>query len=234
MNKQNILFELEKEFSIYNGQLNDSIKEAKLNRIPLFIKLNKIDELKKELMMTIATQPHLKLSPAFFENIQKMYQVSIGNFSNVKSLVQDQEIELKPVSELVATDIENSSIVWSIHKSFRGVGRCFICGRELTDQRSIDRGIGPICFERVGGFNPLSQEEKQLSGWVDANYRLFQKRRSRVSSYKVLKETEKGIFIQVNFENGEFFQKWGAKRNMVYYNQNLFVKNNFAGLSFIR
>jgi hypothetical protein len=30
-------------------------------------------------------------------------------------------------------------------------GSCGCCGRELTDPESIERGIGPICWER-GGF----------------------------------------------------------------------------------
>jgi len=28
-------------------------------------------------------------------------------------------------------------------------GRCAACGRELTDDESIRRGLGPICYERV-------------------------------------------------------------------------------------
>lgn len=30
-------------------------------------------------------------------------------------------------------------------------GVCGICGRPLTDEESIDRGIGPVCIERIGG-----------------------------------------------------------------------------------
>lgn len=30
------------------------------------------------------------------------------------------------------------------------IGRCGICGRTLTDPESIERGIGPICAEKVG------------------------------------------------------------------------------------
>jgi hypothetical protein len=29
-------------------------------------------------------------------------------------------------------------------------GECSCCGRELTDPRSIERGIGPICAEKFG------------------------------------------------------------------------------------
>lgn len=30
-------------------------------------------------------------------------------------------------------------------------GRCAVCHRELSDQDSVDRGIGPICFDRMFG-----------------------------------------------------------------------------------
>lgn len=33
----------------------------------------------------------------------------------------------------------------------RHEGRCGRCGRELTEPTSIDRGIGPDCWERMGG-----------------------------------------------------------------------------------
>lgn len=29
-------------------------------------------------------------------------------------------------------------------------GRCAVCNRELTDEESIERGIGPVCAERMG------------------------------------------------------------------------------------
>ena len=32
----------------------------------------------------------------------------------------------------------------------RRTGNCAACGRELTVKESIDRGIGPICFEKWG------------------------------------------------------------------------------------
>jgi len=30
--------------------------------------------------------------------------------------------------------------------------RCKMCGRELTDQVSVDRGIGPECIKRLKAF----------------------------------------------------------------------------------
>lgn len=29
-------------------------------------------------------------------------------------------------------------------------GRCAVCNRELTDEESIERGIGPVCADRMG------------------------------------------------------------------------------------
>jgi hypothetical protein len=29
-------------------------------------------------------------------------------------------------------------------------GRCAVCMRELSDPESIERGIGPVCAERMG------------------------------------------------------------------------------------
>lgn len=36
---------------------------------------------------------------------------------------------------------------------FWHAGRCCICGRTLTVPESIDRGIGPECFGKMGGFD---------------------------------------------------------------------------------
>ena len=33
----------------------------------------------------------------------------------------------------------------------RETGSCSCCGRELTNQQSLDLGIGPICLDRLGG-----------------------------------------------------------------------------------
>lgn len=59
-------------------------------------------------------------------------------FSNVDSLVIDKlhEIFDDPIGEAI--------------KHGKGSGECSCCGRELTDQESIDRGIGPICAKNWG------------------------------------------------------------------------------------
>lgn len=36
--------------------------------------------------------------------------------------------------------------------SVKHEGKCCRCGRTLTDPISIDRGVGPECWEKMGGF----------------------------------------------------------------------------------
>ena len=50
--------------------------------------------------------------------------------------------------ELLAID---SDPVGKAREHGRLTGRCSICGRELTDPISVERGIGPICITRWGG-----------------------------------------------------------------------------------
>jgi hypothetical protein len=49
-------------------------------------------------------------------------------------------------------------LLWTIDRSDRipfdkvkiiHHGRCAVCGKPLTDELSIERGIGPICYKRV-------------------------------------------------------------------------------------
>jgi hypothetical protein len=32
----------------------------------------------------------------------------------------------------------------------RLTGACALCGRDLTDQASVDRGVGPVCAKKFG------------------------------------------------------------------------------------
>jgi hypothetical protein len=45
----------------------------------------------------------------------------------------------------VAADPEQAAVAYG--KRF---GQCSVCARELTNEDSINRGIGPICAERFG------------------------------------------------------------------------------------
>lgn len=47
--------------------------------------------------------------------------------------------------EAVAVDPMGQAVMYG-----RAVGRCSCCGRELTDPKSIEMGIGPICAEKWG------------------------------------------------------------------------------------
>lgn len=40
-------------------------------------------------------------------------------------------------------------------------GSCSYCGRELTDELSIQRGIGPICMGRLAGTIPVLKDWKE-------------------------------------------------------------------------
>ena len=58
---------------------------------------------------------------------------------------RDCTSEAKERIVAVATDPKQAAIAYG--KRF---GACAVCGRELTDGDSIDRGIGPICSEKYG------------------------------------------------------------------------------------
>lgn len=58
---------------------------------------------------------------------------------------RDCTAEAKERIVAVATDPKQAAIAYG--KRF---GACAVCGRELTDGDSIDRGIGPICSEKYG------------------------------------------------------------------------------------
>ena len=53
--------------------------------------------------------------------------------------------EVKAVLEAAANDPLSAAIRYG-----KVSGECSCCGRELTDPRSIDRGIGPICATKFG------------------------------------------------------------------------------------
>lgn len=49
------------------------------------------------------------------------------------------------ILELIAADPAAASLAYG-----RELGHCGVCGRTLTHPESIDRGIGPICAEKMG------------------------------------------------------------------------------------
>ena len=58
---------------------------------------------------------------------------------------RDCTAEAKERIVAVASDPKQAAIAYG--KRF---GSCAVCGRELTDGSSIDRGIGPVCAEKYG------------------------------------------------------------------------------------
>jgi hypothetical protein len=53
--------------------------------------------------------------------------------------------------EALLTEIEANPLAAAM-KYGKLSGRCCSCGRDLTDEGSIERGIGPVCAEKFGGF----------------------------------------------------------------------------------
>ncbi len=68
-------------------------------------------------------------------------KVSEGKFFRASSCSVEVEAEVIRL----AGNPKDSAIAYG-----RRTGSCAICGRELTDGTSIDRGIGPICADKFG------------------------------------------------------------------------------------
>ena len=58
---------------------------------------------------------------------------------------RDCTAEAKDRIVAVATDPKQAAIAYG-----QRFGSCAVCGRELSDKDSVDRGIGPICAEKYG------------------------------------------------------------------------------------
>lgn len=76
-------------------------------------------------------------------------------------IVKKDGVKFKRGTRGKLTEDSNSvkAIVWVLNRAVQDksmdkvkiyhLGRCGVCGRELTDQESIERGIGPVCLRRV-------------------------------------------------------------------------------------
>lgn len=53
--------------------------------------------------------------------------------------------ERREILEAIAEDPQAASVLYG-----RAIGACGVCGRTLTDEESRERGIGPVCAERMG------------------------------------------------------------------------------------
>lgn len=57
--------------------------------------------------------------------------------------------EVVEFDEMVRQILEEPMV--TLARYGREIGSCGVCGRALTDEVSRDRGIGPVCFERLAG-----------------------------------------------------------------------------------
>ena len=98
-----------------------------------------------------ATQAQAEIEPGFYTNAQdqvfKVQRSATGNLY-AKQLDDDsgkfEYVGRAPLSTgLVPLTLEQAS-EWG-----RRTGSCMICGRELTNADSIERGIGPICAAKL-------------------------------------------------------------------------------------
>lgn len=55
--------------------------------------------------------------------------------------------KLREHLRVIAADPKAASVMYG-----RESGHCGVCGRQLTDEVSLERGIGPVCYERFGSF----------------------------------------------------------------------------------
>lgn len=75
------------------------------------------------------------------EDGQYLGKVMGGKFLRVRECSTEQEERVVAA----AADPKNAAIAYG--KKF---GKCSVCARELSDEASIERGIGPVCAENYG------------------------------------------------------------------------------------
>lgn len=75
------------------------------------------------------------------ESDQYLGKIKEGRFLRSRECSETQE---RTVIE-VASDPEAAAVAYG-----RRSGQCSVCGRELSNKESVDRGIGPICAEKYG------------------------------------------------------------------------------------
>lgn len=75
------------------------------------------------------------------ESGEYLGKVMGGKFIRTRACTDDQQARI----QAVAADPHAAAVAYG--KRF---GSCSVCGRELSNEDSIDRGIGPICAEKFG------------------------------------------------------------------------------------
>jgi len=77
----------------------------------------------------------------------------VGKIENGKAVLwpaRMSSLQLEEIKKLLA-EVEINPLEAAMRHG-RLSGRCSMCGRDLTDPVSIERGIGPICLTGFGGF----------------------------------------------------------------------------------
>lgn len=74
-------------------------------------------------------------------------KITAGKFMRVRECSQDQEARVVAV----ASDPMAAAVAYG-HRT----GKCAVCSRPLSATGSVDVGIGPICRDRMGWFDPTS------------------------------------------------------------------------------
>lgn len=97
-----------------------------------------------------------------FENLWKVKGLNRSRTNKVFLALTDYE-EVPYFMSLTVSEAE--AIVYSLKDEFvlaylraegKASGVCQVCGRELTDPKSIESGIGPVCEGRVGALGSLT------------------------------------------------------------------------------
>lgn len=72
--------------------------------------------------------------------------LSSGEFRSAWGFHPEALAEVQAALEAALADPEGAAVAYG-----RETGKCSCCGRTLTNQVSIDLGIGPICLDKLGG-----------------------------------------------------------------------------------
>lgn len=61
-----------------------------------------------------------------------------------------------PDAEAITQALRDDNVLAYLRAEGKATGICQVCGRELTDPKSIASGIGPVCEGRVGALGSLA------------------------------------------------------------------------------
>ena len=64
-------------------------------------------------------------------------------------VVVDGELEYRGKAERVLAPGSRKATVEEVGAWGRSTGTCLVCGRQLDDPESVDRGIGPVCYGKI-------------------------------------------------------------------------------------